>query len=197
MLTFIQVNMNPHSVSYFASPSLPFPMLEPCPFYFLMTYSTEIKIKFSLRSQEIITSITGAMFQLDLWGSQNTFFQMEHEKPFERMWWKNKKLRLWYVKTIKQTSWVHFQELTQSVKELEQNKGASDSAVVLQQKDFPCDTSKCGHESNNLYEKGHTVSRPRRNRIQVKQSLFLTLQQWNSMASTARCIYRLFIAWLD
>lgn len=66
MLTFIQVNMNPHSVSYFASSSLPFPMLEPCPFYFLMTYSTEIKIKFSLRSQEIITSITGAMFQLDL-----------------------------------------------------------------------------------------------------------------------------------
>lgn len=170
--------------------SLPFPSLETCPFYFLIIYSTQIQMTFSLRSQEMITS----MFQPDLDGSRNTFFQMEHEKPFEKMWRKNKTLQFWYVKTIKQTSWVDFQELclTQSMRELEQNKSACDSAGVLQPKDFPCTTSKCGHQSSNLYDKGHTVSRPRTNRIQVKQSLFPTLQQRNLVASTVHCIYRLF-----
>lgn len=51
----------------------------------MIIYSTEIKMKFSQRSREIITSIMGATFQPDLYGSRNTFFQMEHEKPFEKM----------------------------------------------------------------------------------------------------------------
>lgn len=196
MKTFIQVNINPHSVScFFTISSLSSLRL----FCFSIIYSTEFKMK-------IFTAVTGMCD----WAQCFSLMSMEVEIHFSR--WnrrnhfrkcdrniKKKKHCLWYVKTIKQTSWVDFQELclTPSMRDLEQNKCASDTAAVLQQKDFPCAASKCGHESNNLYEKGHTVGRPCRNRIQVKQSLFLTLQQQNSMTSTVHCISRLFITWAD
>lgn len=187
MLTFIQVNMNQHSKSYFfIISSLSSLRL----FCFSIIYSTEFKMKFS---QEMITSITGSMFLPLLYKSRDTFFQMEHERPLEKMWQKHKKKIIsdvWrllnrYLRLISRNSAWHSPWETW-------NRISVYLTLLL-----------CYNKKIFLVSLPNVVTNPITSmrkvtlqaipaEIETRWSRAWLQQQQNPLTSTAHCIYRLF-----